>query len=104
MLIFTAELVAQCVEEVTEVSFGDICGKSRKADVVKARWITSYCLRKYVKKMNYTKIGFLLNRDHTTIMYHLVEMEDRLKQDKEFRQDLADVEAMLYKHPADKKT
>ena len=51
--------------------------KSRERVVVEKRMLLSYFLRVKIK-LTYEEIGFLLNKKHCTIMYHVNKIEDFL--------------------------
>ncbi|MBU1129886.1 chromosomal replication initiator protein DnaA, partial [Patescibacteria group bacterium] len=61
-------LISVCAK-FFEIKTGDLCGKSRKKDLVRARHITAYLLLNEIN-LPLEKVGQLLGgRDHTSIMH-----------------------------------
>ena len=54
------------LERLTGIGKADILSKSRSDQIVKARFVLMYYLRKK-EKMSYPDIGFFFSKDHTTI-------------------------------------
>lgn len=66
--------------------------KSRKRDYVVARQVTMYLAQKYTK-MPASRIGKLVgNRDHSTVIHSCSKVEERLKVDVEFSDELMSIE------------
>ena len=66
--------------------------KSRKRDYVVARQVTMYLAQKYTK-MPASRIGKLVgNRDHSTVIHSCSKVEERLKIDAEFSDELMSIE------------
>ncbi|HRN20734.1 MAG TPA: chromosomal replication initiator protein DnaA [Prevotella sp.] len=75
------------VETVTAVN-----SKSRKRDYVVARQVTMYLAQKYTK-MPASRIGKLVgNRDHSTVIHSCSKVEERLKIDAGFSDELVSIE------------
>jgi len=72
-----AELLFVKVNEVTGFTKQQIVGKSRKTELTLARQVMSTILRKEVH-LSYKKIGLLLIKDHSTIIYHVGKHIDNL--------------------------
>ncbi len=69
-----------------------IFSKSRKRNLVQARQISMYLAQKYTK-MPATRIGQLIgNRDHSTVIHSCNTIEQRLKVDKAFSNELTSIE------------
>jgi chromosomal replication initiator protein len=79
----TIEKITSLVAEYFKQPVYQITGKSRKREVVMARYAVIWLTRKYTT-LNYSEIGIHLNRDHTTILYAfrqvgvLIEIKDEI--------------------------
>ena len=66
--------------------------KSRKRDLVTARQVTMYLAQKYTK-MPAARIGRLVgNRDHSTVIHSCTQVENRLKIDNTFKEEINSIE------------
>ena len=66
--------------------------KSRKREYVVARQVTMYLAQKYTK-MPASRIGKLVgNRDHSTVIHSCSKVEERLKIDHEFSDEIMSIE------------
>ena len=67
-------------------------GKSRKRNLVQARQVSMYLAQKYTK-MPASRIGQLIGgRDHSTVIHSCNTIEQRLKVDKDFLDELTSIE------------
>jgi chromosomal replication initiator protein len=74
------------------VSPQHVFSRSRKHDLVQVRQISMYFAQKYTK-MPASRIGQLIgNRDHSTVIHSCSTVEQRLKVDKAFSDELASIE------------
>ena len=74
------------------VSPQHIFSKSRKRDLVQVRQISMYLAQKYTK-MPASRIGQLIgNRDHSTVIHSCNTIEQRLKVDKAFSDEVSSIE------------
>ena len=74
------------------VSQQNVFSKSRKRDFVQVRQISMYLAQKYTK-MPASRIGQLIgNRDHSTVIHSCNTIEQRLKVDKAFSDELSSIE------------
>lgn len=74
------------------VSPSAVGGKSRKRDYVVARQVSMYLAQKYTK-MPASRIGKLVgNRDHSTVIHSCTQVENRLKVDKDFLEEVQSIE------------
>ena len=60
--------------ETTGIGLADLLSRSRTGPVVYARQLAAYSIRK-LTNLSYPKIGRLLNRHHSTIMYDVAEFD-----------------------------
>ena len=74
------------------VTMAAVNSKSRKRDYVVARQVTMYLAQKYTK-MPASRIGKLVgNRDHSTVIHSCSKVEERLKVDAEFSDEIMSIE------------
>lgn len=74
------------------VTTAAVNSKSRKRDYVVARQVTMFLAQKYTK-MPASRIGKLVgNRDHSTVIHSCSKVEERLKVDAEFSDELMSIE------------
>ena len=70
-----------------------VFSKCRKRDYVQVRQISMYLAQKYTK-MTSARIGQLIgNRDHSTVIHSCTMVEQRLKADASFRDELGSIES-----------
>ena len=74
------------------VTLNAVNSKSRKHDLVIARQVTMYLAQKYTK-MPASRIGRLVgNRDHSTVIHSCAQVENRLKVDSSFKEEVNSIE------------
>jgi chromosomal replication initiator protein len=74
------------------VSTSDVNGKSRKRELVVARQVSMYLTQKYTK-MPASRIGKLVGgRDHSTVIHSCTQVEQRMKIDKSFMEEIQSIE------------
>jgi len=73
----------------------EIMGESRKRHVIFARFEVFYRLRIDLA-MSYTKIGFIFHKDHSTVIYGVNKVRQKLLDEKKRRAD--DVSSLTVKH------
>jgi len=73
----------------------DLCGKSRKAEIVIARHVAMYVLRKDLN-LPLIKIGELLGgKDHTTVIYAIKKIEQQFSVNQNLRHQIATIRKNL---------
>lgn len=74
----------------------DLTGKSRKAELVRARHIAMYLLREELG-IQLIKVGELMGgRDHTTVMHGVDKVKEGIEKDKEIRNKVMNLKHSLY--------
>ena len=76
-LPITISRIIDEVSRTTGVSVDDIYSKKRTANIANARKMCFYIIRE-VTDMSFAAIGKEFNKDHTTVMYNIDEMEKKL--------------------------
>lgn len=75
-----------------KVSATAVNSKSRKRDLVVARQVSMYLSQKYTK-MPASRIGKLIGgRDHSTVIHSCTQVEQRLKADRTFSEEIVSIE------------
>lgn len=88
--------VLEVVSLYYSMSLDDLCGKSRKKEIVKPRQIAMYLLRKE-NRVSFPTIGeYFGGRDHTTAMHACDKIEKLLEHDEELLQELNFIRERLY--------
>ena len=76
--------IIQTVCRKWNVNLEDICGRSRKQEIVYPRMVIACFLRQHTA-LSTTEIGRLINRDHSTIIHYLKTYDSEFRFNKEFR-------------------
>ena len=88
----TIDDIVETVCNHYNVTVTAVNSKSRKRDYVVARQVTMYLAQKYTK-MPASRIGKLVgNRDHSTVIHSCSKVEERLKIDAGFSDELVSIE------------
>lgn len=88
----TIDDIVETVCHHYNVTVTAVNSKSRKRDYVAARQVTMYLAQKYTK-MPASRIGKLVgNRDHSTVIHSCSKVEERLKIDAGFSDELVSIE------------
>lgn len=88
----TIDDIVETVCHHYNVTVTAVNSKSRKRDYVVARQVTMYLAQKYTK-MPASRIGKLVgNRDHSTVIHSCLKVEERLKIDAGFSDELVSIE------------
>lgn len=75
------------VEGFFKVSHSDLVGKKRSREIAYARQIAIYLCRQMLD-LPYNDIGKKFNRDHTTVMYSVTNVEKKMQESRELREEL----------------
>jgi len=88
--------VLEVVSLYYNMSMDDLCGKSRKKEIVRPRQIAMYLLRKE-NNVSFPTIGeYFGGRDHTTAMHACEKIDKLLEHDEELLQELNFIRERLY--------
>ena len=83
----TIEMVQGAVEDFYGVAHKELVGGSRKREVAQKRQVAIYLCRE-LSETTLKNIGAAFNRDHTTVMHSCDMVSDRLKEDRNLREEL----------------
>ena len=93
-LPLTIDDIMEKVCEHYGVSQQQVFSKSRKRDYVQVRQVSMYLAQKYTK-MPASRIGQLIGgRDHSTVLHSCAAIEQRMKVDKAFLEELRSIELL----------
>lgn len=88
--------IIEAVSAYYNLPTNDICGQSRKKEIVKPRQVAMYLLRKE-NNMSFPSIGeYFGGRDHTTAMHACEKIEKLLEHDDELTQEINFLRERLY--------
>ncbi|MBO4820114.1 MAG: chromosomal replication initiator protein DnaA [Prevotella sp.] len=88
----TVDEIVDKVCEFYNVPVEEVGGKSRKRNLVIARQVSMYLAQKHTK-MPAARIGKLIaGRDHSTVLHSCEKVEERMKIDKQFSEEIINIE------------
>jgi len=88
--------ILEAVSAYYSVSLDDLCGKSRKQEIVRPRQIAMYLLR-HENSVSFPSIGgYFGGRDHTTAMHACEKITKLLEHDEDLAQEITFVRERLY--------
>ncbi len=91
----TVDDILEAVCNHYNVKVEHVFTRSRKRNLVNVRQVSMYFAQKYTR-MPATRIGQLIgNRDHSTVIHSCNSVEERLKNDQTFKDELADIESLF---------
>lgn len=71
----SVECIIYSIEQETGVTFEQMCGTSRKREIVYARHYTMYLIKERLK-WAWVHIGKLFNKDHSTVIHAVKNVEN----------------------------
>ena len=81
------EMIQKVVEGYYKINHNDLVGGKRSRNIIYARHIAMYLCRNMLD-IPYNDIGKKFNRDHSTVMYSVTQVEDRLKTNRETQEEI----------------
>ena len=92
------DVVRNSVIEVTEIPWGYIMVLTRKGEVVQARQMTHYFLRKYTK-LSLSVIGKIAgNKDHATVMHSIKVVNNLMSTEKAYKEIIDTIDSAIKKN------
>lgn len=82
------------VESFYKISHADLVGKKRNRNIIWARQIGIYLCRQMLD-LTFNDIGKKFNRDHATVMYSVTNVEEKMKENREIREELETLRQLL---------
>ncbi|MDE6808569.1 MAG: chromosomal replication initiator protein DnaA [Muribaculaceae bacterium] len=88
------EMVTQSVSAYYNIDPDAIYSKTRKREISDARQMVMYLAKKHVKMQSVT-IGTRLSRSHSTVLYAIKNIEERLPFEKQLQEDISSIEKLF---------
>ena len=82
------------VEAFYKISHAELVGKKRTRNIIYARQIGIYLCRQLLD-LPFNDIGKQFNRDHSTVMYSVTNVEEKLKESRELREELEALKQLI---------
>lgn len=82
------------VETFYKISHADLIGKKRTRNIIYARQIAIYLCRQMLD-LPFNDIGKKFNRDHSTVMYSVTNVEEKMKENRELREELETLKQII---------
>ena len=82
------------VETFYKVSHADLVGKKRTRNIIYARQIAIYLSRQMLD-LPFNDIGKKFNRDHSTVMYSVTNVGEKMKESRELREELETLKQLI---------
>lgn len=90
----TVEDIQKEAEQFFKVSHADIVGKKRTRNITHARQVTIYLCREMLD-IPYEDIGKKFNRDHSTAMYSVQNVETKMKENRVMREEVETLKQLI---------
>jgi chromosomal replication initiator protein len=91
----TIESITKTVANYYKIPLGDIRGKSKTKEVALPRQVAMYLISKMIKPGLKENGQYFSGRDHSTVIYAIKTISDRIKTDGHLAQQLLDIEKQL---------
>ncbi len=88
------ENILSIVAGYYNISVKDLNSKIRRSDVCKARSIAMYLMKK-INSLNFQEIGKIFNRNHSTVISSLRNVNEWLNNDKKVPAELSDIKTRI---------
>lgn len=88
--------IIDMVSAELDIYVEDIVGTSHNRVIVEARYIAIKMIKEMIPSLTLKRIGDTFNRDHTTIIHALKQVEDWLKTDKDFFKKYKNVHGRIF--------
>lgn len=82
------------VEAFYKVSHADLVGKKRTRNIIYARQVAIYLCRQMLD-LPFNDIGKKFNRDHSTVMYSVTNVEEKMKENRELREEIEAIRQII---------
>ncbi len=91
----TPEQIIAEVARTFGVTAEDIVSQKRDAEISVARKVSVYVIRKLIPDITLKSIGKVINRNHSSLIYHIEDVEKTMKTDSYFKSTVEDIIASL---------
>lgn len=86
--------IQKTVEHYYNITHAELVGKKRSANIASARQIAIYLCRTLID-IPFNTIGTEFNRDHSTVMYSIRIVEEKLKESRELNEEMEILRQMI---------
>jgi chromosomal replication initiator protein len=86
--------IQKAVEHYYNITHAELVGKKRSANIASARQIAIYLCRTLID-IPFNTIGTEFNRDHSTVMYSIRIVEEKLKESRELNEEMEILRQMV---------
>lgn len=86
--------ILKTISAFYEIKISELKSKSRKANIVNARQIAMYLLRKLMR-LSFPSIGKIFNRDHTTAIYAFEQVMNTIEEDNSLKNQVSSIEKVF---------
>ena len=83
------------VENYYKVKHSELVGNKRSRNIAHARQVAMYLSRDLLN-LPFGEIGKKFNRDHSTIMYSVTNIEEKMKTSRELKEEMEIIKKMVY--------
>ncbi len=90
----TVSNIQKVVERYYNISHAEMVGKKRSANITSARQVAIYLCRTLID-IPFSTIGKEFNRDHSTVMYSIRVVEEKVKESREMNEELEILRQMI---------
>ncbi len=82
------------IESYYKISHTDLIGKKRTRNIIYARQVAMYLCRQMLD-LPFNDIGKRFNRDHSTVMYSVTNIEEKMRENRELREELETLRQLI---------
>lgn len=82
------------VESFYKIGHADLIGKKRTRNIIYARQIAIYLCR-HMLDLPFNDIGKKFNRDHSTVMYSVTNVEEKMKENRELKEEIDTLKQLI---------
>ena len=86
----TVEKIVDEVSRTYNISSDDIYSRKKSADIAHARQISMYIVSQ-IMSLSSTEIGKKFNKDHTTVLYTIEKVKNKLKENESEKKLVDDI-------------
>ena len=91
----TMEMVVAEVSKFYQIEVEQIMSKSRVKEIVNARHVSIYLIKKIIKNSSYPSIGKFFNCDHSSAMHSYNKVKNECAKNEEFKNQLKDIKSNI---------
>ena len=85
------------------IDSGSIFGKSRKRELVNARQVCMYFMRKFFPEMSLASVGEVFKKDHATVLHSIRVVKDQMFSSPAYKMSIEELMAAMIKSVDERK-